>query len=337
MREGPGYTAYPAELEKQTIPKISRVGVTLVCEHLVTMGILQSEKKRSPTHSKTTAHYGLQEDGETFIKLTKNYFRTLAKSDPYSWQSSAMWSFMTSQYARRQINSNLIRDILSSKKVEMPFFIKMGKKIKKQKVDSKHFLGDSILLSFPVMPPGTTIEEMSPKVIIHNDTLTEDQKEYIPKIIENHYRDVEEKTLILPILALLQISPGALRHFLSYWKPYVRDGSVLSFHSTSQGFEMIEHVLFRLVWNTINDISLTRSIPEMGNVSIAYVSGGNYHTGKPSPLLLLRCMDGLSFEYEAGFDTDHIYYGDGADIVEIDTNPENCTVKIVCRKESAST
>jgi hypothetical protein len=187
------------------------------------------------------------------------------------------------------------------------------------------------------MPPGTTIEEMSPKVIIHNDTLTEDQKEYIPKIIENHYRDVEEKTLILPILALLQISPGALRHFLSYWKPYVRDGSVLSFHSTSQGFEMIEHVLFRLVWNTINDISLTRSIPEMGNVSIAYVSGGNYHTGKPSPLLLLRCMDGLSFEYEAGFDTDHIYYGDGADIVEIDTNPENCTVKIVCRKESAST
>jgi len=252
---------------------------------------------------------------------------------------------MNSQYARRQISSTLVRDILSSKKVEMPLLMKVEKEIKNQEVDSRHFR-DSIPFSFPVMPPGTTIEEMSSKVTIHNDKLTDDQKESIPKIIENHYRDTEEKTLILPILALLQISPSALEHFVSDWKPFEKN----AFFSSSQGFDMIEHVLFRLVWGAITDLSQIRGVPEKSNVYGAYVSGGTYPTGKPSPLLLLRCKDDLSFEYEAGFDTNHDYYGDeteeigesgeipdfgeSGNIIEIETNPENCSVKINWKKET---
>lgn len=347
MKEDLGYTTYPAELEKRTRKSVSRAGATLVCEQLVEMGILQLEKKRSPTWSQSTPHYSLREDKEAFITLTKNYFLTLTKSNPYSWQSHAIF-FMSHQYVRRQINSTLVRDTLSSKKINMPLLMKI-KKIKNQEVITGHFQ-NSIPFSFPVMPPHTTIEEMSSKVIIHNDELTDDQIEDIPKIIENHYRDVEEKTLILPILALLQISPSALEHFLSDWKPYVRDENSISFSSVSQGFDMIEHVLFRLVWSTINDLSLTRAIPEMGDVRSAYISGGTYPASKLSPLLLLRYKDGLSFEYEAGFDTNHDYYvgeseeigengeipdfGESGDIVEIETNPENCSVKINWRKES---
>ncbi|PJB97865.1 MAG: hypothetical protein CO079_05180 [Nitrosopumilales archaeon CG_4_9_14_0_8_um_filter_34_10] len=328
--EHSGYTTYPAELEKRT-KRITRAGATLTCKHLAELGILQIKKRRSRTKSESSSHYHLREDRESFIMLTKNYFLTLAKSNPYSWQSYAR-CFMNSRYARNQINSTLVRDILSSKKVEMPMLVKVRNGIENQNARSENFQ-DSIPLSFPVMPSGATIKEMSSRVTIHDDKMTDDQKEIIPKIIEIHYQDIEEKILILPILALLQISPSALEYFLSDWKSYVRDENCMSFSSASQGFDMIEHVLFRLVWNTINDISLTRSIPEMGDVRAAYISGGNYNAGNPSPLLLLRCKDQLSIEYAAGFDSIHDYYGDGSNIVEIETNPENCSVKINCRKE----
>ena len=74
----------------------------------------------------------------------------------------------------------------------------------------------------------------------------------------------------------------------------------------------------------------------MGNVYTAYISGGNYNTDKYSPLLLLRCKDQISIEYAAGFDSNHDYYGDGENIVEIETNPENCSIKIDWKKEITS-
>lgn len=330
MREKPGYTTYPAELEKQTRKNVTRAGAASMCKKLADLGILQLTKKRSPTWSESTPHYSLQENAYAFINLTKLYFRTLAKSDPYSWQLSS-WYFMNSQYARRHINSDLVRNILSTKKVEMPLYMKTGTEIKNQEIVFEH-LRDHVPISFPVMPPHTKIDEMSSKVNVHSNELTDYQKEIIPNMIKNHYGDVEEKTLILPILALLQISPTALRHFLSNWKPYVRDDGCISFSGSSQGFDMIEHILFRLVWGAITDLSMTRAVPEMGNVFMAEISGGNLPSGKPAPLLRILCHDHLSFEYEAGFDTNHLIYGD--ELVEVVTNPENCNVKINWRKES---
>ena len=324
MREVPGYSTYPAEIEKRIIPKISRVGATLACKQLVELGILELENKRSPTWSESTPHFSLREDREAFLNLTKNYFLTLVKFYPYSWQSYAS-TFMNSPYVRRQVNSDLVRDILSTKKIEMPLYMKIGTEIKNQEVVFERFR-DSISISFPMMPQHATIEEMSSKVTMYSDELTDYQKEVIPNIIRNHYREIEEKTLILPILALLQISPSALEFFLSAWKPYMLDEGVVSFASSSQGFDMIEHVLFRLVWGTINDLSLTRAVPDMGNVFMAEISGGNTHSGKSAPLLRVMCHDHLLFEYEAGFDTEHLIYGE--ELVEVETNPENCRVKI---------
>ena len=329
MRERSGYTIYPAKLAKQTRKEISRAGASLVCNKLVKLGILQPVKRRSPTWSKTTPHYSLREDGNAFIKLVQHYFQTLAKSNPFSWQSGA-GIFMGSQYARRQVNPVLIREILSAKKVEMPLYVKVGTEIKNQEVIFEHFR-DSIPISFPIMPPNATIEEMSSKVTMHDDKLTDHQTQVIPNIIEKHYREIEEKTLILPILALLQISPSALEFFLSDWKPYIRDDGVV-FFASSQGFDMIEHVLFRLVWGAVNDLSLIRSVPDMGNVFRAEISGGNTRSDNSTPLLRVMCHDHLLFEYEAGFDTDHLIYGD--ELVEVMTNPENCRVQIKWRKEN---
>src|SRR5690606_12637873 len=145
--------------------------------------------------------------------------------------------------------------------------------------------------------------------------------------------------IIMPILFLLEISPTALEFFLGDWVPY-ENGLVHVFNNKDlfgkitvsgdlYGFEMIEHLLFRLIWGAVSDLSLTRRVPENEHVFDAYVSGGRFYSGK-QPLLRLSCKDHFSIEYEAGFDTEELLYGgddDGAPEV-VERNPENCTVRM---------
>ena len=88
----------------------------------------------------------------------------------------------------------------------------------------------------------------------------------------------------IPILYLIQISPSSLEYFLSDWKPWSVDG-VLSFDH--MGFHSIEHVLFRLIWNAVNDLSIIRYIPSYDDIHAAYISGGNYSTLSKSLLCIM--------------------------------------------------
>jgi hypothetical protein len=262
IREAPNYNTYPAQVEKRTYKRISRAGARLACERLVKAGILQSIKKRSQTWSKSTPHYRLPEDKDTFVRIVREYFGTIAKSNPFSWQSSAMF-FMGSAYARRHIGTTLVRDILSSKKVEMRLLAEMEKNSKaEQRKEFNH-----VALSLPVTPVDGKAADMESKVTIHTSLKSGGEKASAHKIISDHYSN-EESNIIIPILALLEISPTALEFFLGDWEPY----DTTSFSSGSQGFDTIEHMLFRLIWGAVNDLSLTRRVPESEHVFNAYVS-----------------------------------------------------------------
>ncbi|MGI0014603.1 MAG: hypothetical protein ACREBU_14350 [Nitrososphaera sp.] len=242
---------------------------------------------------------------------------------------------MNSGYVRQQINSTLVRSVLSSKKVRLQFVFvenKDGKIQMSQRGDSPLSSKKRYLVRLPVRPPDKLIESMIDRVILLEKPLSRDQKQLFKEAITKHYSKVEERNLILPILALIKISPSALFHFLSNWKPYKQ--AMELFHSGSMGFEMIEHVIFRLVWATINDLSTIRNVPTGGDVQAAYVCGGNWSSQEPYPLLRLDWNTQEIIEYEAGFDTIHEYAGgEDDDIVEVETNPENCRVKITWRKQ----
>ncbi len=334
IREAPNYTTYPAEVEKRTFRQISRAGARLACERLAKVGILRSTNKRSQTWAKPTPHYQLPEDKDTFVKIVREYFNTLASSNHISWQSSAMF-FMGSPYARRHITANLVRDVLSSRKVEVRMVAKMEKS---QGADSDQKF-NNILISFPVMPAGGTAEDMKSKVDILNNITTEEEKAFVEEVIRDHYSNKEMSIIVMPILLLLEISPTSLEFFLGDWAPY-ENGLVHVFNNKDlfgkiavsgelYGFEMIEHLLFRLIWGAVSDLSLTRRVPENEHVLDAYVSGGRFYSGK-QPLLRLSCRGHYSIEYEAGFDTEELLYGgedDGAPEV-VERNPENCTVRM---------
>src|SRR5690606_37374701 len=143
-------------------------------------------------------------------------------------------------------------DVLSSKKVEIRMVVKMEKNQGADPDQTFH----SILTSFPVMPAGGKVEDMRSKVVILNKIETEEEKAFVQEVILNHYSNKEMSLIIMPILFLLEISPTALEFFLGDWVPY-ENGLVHVFNNKDlfgkitvsgdlYGFEMIEHLLFRL-------------------------------------------------------------------------------------------
>jgi hypothetical protein len=331
IREPAGYDTYPADIERRIFKRVTRAGARLACEGMVKRGILAAAMKRSPTWSKSTPHYRLNEGCVPFGKIVQEYFRTLAKSSPFSWQSSAM-SFMDSAFAHRHVTAEFVRDKLSSKKVELLILVKLRERSNTEDRGRSH-----AMLSFPVVPPGSNVREMESNVKIPDYVKSPGEKSLVQKAIHDHYT-AEESKIILSILALIEISPSALQFFLGDWEPY---NEVVSISEDSQGIDTIAHVLFRLIWGTIGDLSMTRRVPNSEHVHSAFVSGGLFSKGW-QPLLRLSCKDRLSIEYEAGFDTDEILAGgeDGGDDdgpVIVTNNPENCTVRMTVIATDAKT
>jgi Ribonuclease-III-like len=144
---------------------------------------------------------------------------------------------------------------------------------------------------------------------------------------------LEERGVMLPELTqpvhgLIQISPTALSDFLGPWKPWDPElGRV------SSGIDTVEHLLYRWVFDCINDLAETRTVPGHGNVMRASVRPEHTLAQRHEPPLLELCFyDGSIIGFEAGFDTEHLYYQgeDDApdDIHEVERNPENCWAEV---------
>lgn len=309
LRQKPDYFTYPAELEKKSNRKITRPTATTVCEKLTERGWLEMKEMCSPNHSRKTPHYRLNVNSDLLAKFADEYLQTLMKDDPHSWQKHAHIVFMGSNYIRSAVTLDLVRQVLASKKVSVAHTAPLQQNAGKNNTGIRR----SEFIVCPVRQPDLDASQMISKAYkfgTSNTSCTPDES-----IIRQYYEQVEEKKIILPILSLILISPTALRYFLSDWEPLSSD------HYSSKGIEEVEHIIFRLVWNTINDLAVTRDIPSNDFVSMVDVSTDS--------LLKIRLRYGDTIKYNASFSTERLYYGEGTDIYEVETNPENCTVDII--------
>jgi hypothetical protein len=233
------------------------------------------------------------------------------------------------------VTPEFIRGILSAKGVEIRYFVdkRSGAPLLK---DGKLrgwntlSLSDRVALCFPVARPGESVEMFKKDVqyFVSEDPLHPDIFE---ELVKRHYDFLENRILIRPILALLQISPSALLEFLGDWEPHKTD----HMSCPCRGYEMVEHVLFRLVFATLGDLAITRTVPQGVDVTFAEVRPEHSRAQRHEPALLQ-----LSWKYEeiigfeAGFDTEHLYTAGGedgfsdGDVFEVTRNPENCWVRI---------
>ena len=192
--------------------------------------------------------------------------------------------------------------------------------------DSAHYsVGDSRLtMRLPVSPDGSIPTGVSTRAW-GDGPADEDRTR---DAVASYYKDFEEEKVVRPILTLLKISSTALDYFLGDWEPYKPETE--NFGNTSQGYAQIEHVLFRLIWAAVWDISITREVPDRLEVYQAAVRPEHSYTlNHPPPLLLVSLPESYELGYDAGYDTTHEYYGgEDGDAYEIESNPENCWVKI---------
>ena len=285
------------------------------------MSIIQIKLEPSPNHSRYSPHYFLSKEIKSFSALVTMFFEYFAKSEPSIWQNHVHYIFMSSQLAQQMIKSDLVRHVLSQKKTKIYRSIHFEKSLKRSDKNYKKF-PKSVCISFPIRAFGIKITDMDPG--IHNGKDEADSAR-IKKIINNYYEKIEEKEIILPILYLIQISPSALKYFLSDWNSWYTEDS---YTFGSSGLYTIEYILFRLIWNTVNDLSIIRDIPTYGDAYQANVSGDYSSTFKS--LLHLSCKDRKTIDYNASFDTDHFFSADeGGNVYELQTNPESCHVTII--------
>lgn len=109
------YLAYPAKVAKDfsktVYKKISKKWAGTVCSSLYEKGILNYEERKPPRQKNTTEHYFLKSDLESFRKIT-NYI----VKDTESWECKNLFS---KAYFQKNINENLIKEIMAEKKVEI--------------------------------------------------------------------------------------------------------------------------------------------------------------------------------------------------------------------------
>ncbi len=97
--------------------------------------------------------------------------------------------------------------------------------------------------------------------------------------------------------------------------------------SVDCGLSMVEHLLFRLVFSAVADLSIRRLVPERCDVSLAEIRPESSRAQRHEPALLeLRWGDREIIGYEAGFDTNYSVYGE--ELIEVTRNPENAWARV---------
>ena len=185
----------------------------------------------------------------------------------------------------------------------------------------------SAALCFPIAPHGTSPVDM--RELVHGfgqgdppgPALTQE-------VLERHYFTIEPRVIVQPFLALAQVSREALAVLLGDWQVYEPMGI-----SNDGAIDMVEHVLFRMVFAAIRDLSESRTVPDESVVREARVSGvSNLAQRHGPPLLEIVLKDNSIIGYNAGFDTSHLFYqgeDDGPeDVAEVMRNPEDCWVDV---------
>lgn len=288
-----GYQAYPAQVERDTAKrrkKVSRRWAGKICKEFEKRGILGYDMIRPRRKKNETEHYKLKNDTNAFLEISRMLL--------LSGDASDRWVFMN--YMQDKINPSLVKEVLCLNGVMMQRVV------------------EDEPLDLPIFPDEISRDEQIKKIKQVNYQYADvDRLKF--DWLDEHYEFWENEKLILPILALIQISSSAMTEFLfGDWEPDFENTLI-----DSQGTKMIEHLLFRLMFLAIGDLAIYRNVPESSIVKDAVVRQGNFLKMEEDALLCLRLKDSSSLYYDGGFDTDHMYY----DTYEVQTNPENCRIK----------
>lgn len=134
------------------------------------------------------------------------------------------------------------------------------------------------------------------------------------------FRKMEILKYELPILCLIKSSTNALVEFLTDWKPYIDGPLQLRTHTPSfdpntglllmnpiRHVGSIEHLIFKLVFFTINDlIKYGKVLARDSIIEKVFIAGGRKrNTDIISPILSMKLKNRETIDFFGGTDTEH--------------------------------
>jgi len=334
------FLSYPAKIERDLSKGVTRGWAAKICEGFESLGIFGHEMIRPPRQKHDTEHYFLKSDLATLRRVV-GLVTGHAKAEDRHW----LFSY---RYFRRSVNETLVRDVLREKDVEMwrtielPYwndedaeriyrvFVAREKSAGStdMEVSFEEYERNMLKCSGEENESYRAVPGISLRLPVYSDSVSKEERvatffrlnkkemgaypfiQFESGVIDAHYRDWQYEKLILPILILIQISPGALAEFLcGDWKPYAP-------HFNADGTAMMEHTLFRLLFMAIGDLAMTRSITgetEGPGVTarMAWLRKSNnlISDTDQDALFTVSLNNGRNIYYDGGFDTIHDFYG----------------------------
>ncbi len=343
-----------AAIERESSGRISRAWARVAAERMSQRGFLDVRSMRARKRKEPTHHYRLRSGTETFVAIAKAYLGSMIREFGSDWGRLALVTFYVAPYVRAELDADLVRTIYASRGTTMRYLVNLDDGSTSLDAaghegtsESDSFPGEAwTSLALPVSDPAASRTEKVDSAL--RSCLPDSPSGPVPthgrglrRVVEVHYKFVEDQRLILPTLALLEVSPTALLDFLSDWKVF--DSDMTS--SESGGIGVVEHVLYRLIFDAVRDVALSRDVSPDWDVTFAAVRPIHLRqAGYPPALLELRWKDEATVGFDASFDTEHLYYQsefsieeleDGREIrfdepsvEEVFRNPENCRVRL---------
>lgn len=301
----------------------------VLCRRLVAMRLLVKRSAKAKSNGVPTSFYSLPSGFDGFRGIALYYLRSIQQLNTW-WVSRATYGFLASQYARAFITPAMVRHELARRAIRMNVAAVAPESLWRPHERTGHFRGRRFRLDLPIATEGTPRETLVAQAV---EELAREEKdlepaarEFLLAFVAQHYASTEDEKLIIPMTALCQVSPNALLALLMKWEPYDLE------RAQTPEIGMIEHVIFRMVFDAVQDLSVLRNTPDGADVTFATVGpedGGCVEDS--STLLELDWKFDHRIGFAAGFDTDHmLVFGEDVEAggVEVERNPENAWVKI---------
>ncbi len=234
------FISYPAKIERDLGKDVTRGWAAKICADFEILGIFGHVMVRPPRQKHETEHYFLKRDLAT-LRQVVSLITGHAKPEDRHW-------LLSYRYFRIFVNEAIVREVLREKNVEMWRTIELphwndedANRLYEAYVAREKRLGsEDVHVDFDeyvrrmlwadTMENGCywTEPEISLRLPVFSDSVPKEERastfvklnhkelELYPFIrfessgVESHYRVWQYEKLILPILALIQISPGAM-------------------------------------------------------------------------------------------------------------------------------
>lgn len=320
------FISYPAMIERDLGGDVTRGWASKICADFEASGIFGHVMIRPPRQKHETEHYFLRRDLDALRKVVRLVIEHAAPDDRHR--------LLSFSYFRSLIDGSLIKEVLYEKGVEMWRTIELahwsdedaGRLFTSYAGSDADFAGFVRSRLYGEAKPGESpFDEISLRLPVFPDSMPKEKQAAIfqklnkkeldryPFIrfdssgIKSHYKRWQYDKLILPILVLTQVSPGAIAEFLyGDWRPYSQEPPVFK----PEGTTMMEHAIFRLLFIAINDLASTRSIPGDGIARMAWLrkSNNTICDTDQDALFTVSLNNGRNLYFDGGFDTLHDFY-----------------------------